>query len=396
MIPSMMLPSILLQSLLLLLLYNNEKAVVVAFQSLSYTSSSSLSSKQGPAIQQKCSTTTTTTFIQSSRPTTTATTSTTNVNVNSSTQLNNFFKNLIDSAFENDANLSSDKSEQQLEGPNDDENFSDIFSTNKSNEKTDVQKRWLESQSKIASSNAPIAPATTTTATTGTASTTSFSPSIASLSSSSRTLKGAPINPDLFTGTKWELALYLVGTPDFDPSNSLYGSKVNISTRKDSNMAKDGFAIGADQLPSEPSTTCTIQFLENGVCHIEDNGSFTKSFDGEWILSDDKRMVRFSMDVKGYQRTVTTTGTIQNVYWSEKDDVERKSSATYSIGSGLVYAEATIGYGSQPGVFVMAMEDMNNGPGGILKVEKKLGVFGVSSKMFACGKFSSEMIVVDK
>ena len=295
------------------------------------------------------------------------------------TKLNNFLRNLIDSAFENDPNLSPDKSEQQLEGPNDD-NIASYNNNNENknrfdNQKTDVQKRWLESQAKVNNND--------NTSGLTSQSLSSFSPSSLSMT------KGAPINPDLLAGTKWELSFYLTGIPDFDPSNSLYGSKVNISTRKDSNMAKDGFAIGCT-LPSEPSTTCIVQFLSDSKCIISD-GSFTKSFDGQWILSDDKKMIRFSLNVKGYQRTVTTTGTIQNVYWSDRDDVKRKSSATYSIEAGLVYAEASIGYGSKPGVYVMA--GGNADPTGILKVERRTGVFGVNSKMLSCGKFSATMII---
>ena len=167
-----------------------------------------------------------------------------------------------------------------------------------------------------------------------------------------------------------------------------------MSTRKDSDMAKDGFAIGADALPEEPSTSCEIEFLDNGVCQISE-GAFTRSFQGEWKLSDDGRMIRFSVDVKGYQKTVTTKGSIQNVYWSDREDVERRSSATYSIPSGVIYAEAGIGYGSKPGVFTMAIGDSATAPGGLLKVEKRSGAFGVTRKMLACGKFSAEMNVIE-
>ena len=157
-------------------------------------------------------------------------------------------------------------------------------------------------------------------------------------------------------------------------------------------MAKEGFEIGADTLPSKPSTTCSIQLLNDSRCQIAD-GSFTNSFEGEWILSEDQRSIRFSMNVKGYQRTITTLGTIQNVSWSDREEVSKKSSATYSIAPGLVYAEASIGYGSEPGVFVMATGNNSNEPSGLLKVEKRMGAFGVTSKMLACGKFSANMIV---
>eukprot|EP00551_Chaetoceros_affinis_P015958 CAMPEP_0203692606 /NCGR_PEP_ID=MMETSP0091-20130426/4746_1 /ASSEMBLY_ACC=CAM_ASM_001089 /TAXON_ID=426623 /ORGANISM="Chaetoceros affinis, Strain CCMP159" /LENGTH=373 /DNA_ID=CAMNT_0050563483 /DNA_START=1 /DNA_END=1122 /DNA_ORIENTATION=- len=304
----------------------------------------------------------------------------------SSSQLHmNFFKDLIDSAFENDPNLSTNKSQQQIDGPNDDEG-TNIFALNNDNGKTEVQKRWLESQSQSQTK------------------TTSSSSSFTSPTNA----KGAPINPALLPGTKWIIQFYLTGIPDFDPSNSLYGSKVNISTRKDSSMAKDGFAIGADTLPKEPSTTCTVEFCDGGICLVSD-GSFTvpsesksegegESVTCKWILSDDYRMIRFSFLCRGYQRTVTTTGTIQNVYWSDQDEVRRKSSATYSIPSGIIYAEASIGYGSTPGTLVMAnaaagaMAMEKSAPAGLLKVEQKMGVLGLSSKMVSCGKFSAQMV----
>ena len=167
----------------------------------------------------------------------------------STSQLNNFFKDLLDSAFENDPNLSTDKSEQQLEGPND---GNDNIISSFNNDKTEVQKRWLESQQQLKSQ--------TSEKNAGNAN--SFTSSLSS------TAKGAPINPELLPGTKWELSFFLTGIPNFDPNNSLYGSKVNISTRKDSDMAKDGFAIGADSLPSSPSATSMIQFLNDGVCQF--------------------------------------------------------------------------------------------------------------------------------
>jgi len=94
---------------------------------------------------------------------------------------------------------------------------------------------------------------------------------------------------------------------------------------------------------------------------------------------------------------VTTKGSIQNVYWSDREDATRKSSATYSIEPGMVYAEARVGYGAKPGVFIMAMNEgsanASNEPGGLLKVEKSMGVFGVTTKTLPCGKFSASMIV---
>ena len=276
----------------------------------------------------------------------------------------NFFKELISGAFENDSNLSQDKSLDQLEGPNDnDDNKIQSY-----NLKTDVQKKWLESQARR-----PV------------------------IAKSGGTGKGAPMNPDLLPNTKWTLSLYLTGVPNFDPSSSLYGSKVNISSRRDSTLARDGFAIGADVLPEESSVQFEITLLEGGKCQVTES-AFTTSDMGEWKLGDDGRMIRFSFTCTGYQRKVTTKGSIQNISWSDRENAERSTSATYDIASGQVFAEARIGFGSKPGLFVMAQMEGNTdsgAPGGLLKVEKAQGMFGVTSKMMACGKFSAQMAEIE-
>mmetsp|Transcript_605 Transcript_605/g.1099 ORF Transcript_605/g.1099 Transcript_605/m.1099 type:complete len:333 (-) Transcript_605:134-1132(-) len=259
----------------------------------------------------------------------------------------NFFKDMIESAFKNDPNLSS-----SIEGPNDSEEHY-IGSP-----KTDVQKKWLQSQDKMKNNNV-------------------FNDG-----------KGAPLKSELLEGTNWKIGLYLMGVPNFDPTNSLYGSKVNISNR-DSQLVKDGFAIGADVLPDDPTLMLQIKLLKSGKCKVE-TSSFTTGEDGEWKLSDDGRLLRFSLDCTGYQRIITTKGTIQNVYWSNRDEAERKSSAVYEIAPGKVYGEARVSYGEKPGVYVMGSKAY---PDGLLKIEKAQGLFGVSTKMVACGKFAAEMIL---
>jgi len=117
-------------------------------------------------------------------------------------------------------------------------------------------------------------------------------------------------------------------------------------------------------------------------------------------------MVRFSIFVEGWKRTVTTRGTIQNVYWSEGEDVERSSKATYSVPEGWVYGEAGVGYGRVPGSLELApmleqrrgvgsVDDEGSGgrgsPTGILRFEKRMGILGAVSKMLPCGMFSAEM-----
>ena len=110
---------------------------------------------------------------------------------------------------------------------------------------------------------------------------------------------------------------------------------------------------------------------------------FTSGEIGEWKLSPDKTYIRFSMDSLGFTRTVQTTGTINKVFWSKEDDVVTKTSSTYSIPVGFIYADAKIGYGTSPDVFIM--KDGN------LMFEKMSGLLGVSSKMLTCGKFIAEM-----
>ena len=283
----------------------------------------------------------------------------------------NFFKDLMDKAFENDVNLSTDKSQGQLEGPNDED---DAFAQNL-NAKTEVQKKWLASQQQQQQQQSQMSQQATQSAVSTT--TTSF---------------GAPLTIPVLGNTQWNLALYLTGVPDFDPSSSLFGSRVNISTRNEpSSLANDGFAIGTDTLPPQPSVIVTITLQEDGTC-LAQPSSFTKGTTvGEWKLSPDGRMVRFSMDVVGYQRTVKTTGSIQNVYWSDREAAESTSQATYSIAPGWVYGEVSVGYGSQPGTLIMG--DMGGGVSGILRIEKKQGLLGAGTKIFPCGKFSAEMVM---
>lgn len=262
----------------------------------------------------------------------------------------NFLKDIFKDAFENDKNLSPDRSKQQLDNIDD---FND-GAYGMLNQKTEVQKRYL------------------------------------SLEKKSKFI-GAPMNSDLLINTKWKLSLYLTGVPNFDPNNSLYGSRVNISQRKQSNLAQAGLAIGADSLPENPTVELSITLLPEGLVDVEES-SFTYPTQGNWLLSDDGRNIRFSLQVTGYQRTVTTKGTIQNVYWTDRDTAERKSSAIYSIPAGVIIAETSIDYGSQPGIYVMG----KGGIQGVLKVERAMGMFGVTSKLFACGMFSAEMITDSK
>lgn len=69
----------------------------------------------------------------------------------------------------------------------------------------------------------------------------------------------APIPSALLSGTKWSVELYLAGIPDRDPSNNLYGSRINISSRDNQ------LGLGVT-CPEDPSIVVQVEFDRNGVC----------------------------------------------------------------------------------------------------------------------------------
>lgn len=237
-----------------------------------------------------------------------------------------FFQDLLKDAFENDGNLSSDKAESQIEGPND-------VPTDNGPTLTATQQRWRDA-------NNPK--------------------------------KGAPINASLLEHSKWELDLYLAGVPARDPSSDLYGSKTNISRRNRQ--------VGVD-VPEKPSVTVEIELLPGGVCKAAESEFTDGGIEGQWLLSAEAKTVRISIDVIGYSRTVQTKGSIQQVFWSDGDEVTTKTTSTYSIPPGFIYGDISIGYGVRPGTIQME----NNG---IIRVEKSSGLLGAASKMVPCGTFS--------
>lgn len=255
----------------------------------------------------------------------------TRAELSSSTRRYNFFKDMLDSAFENDRSLSGDKTKGQYDAPGEEyEDKNSQFA-----ELTETQRQWRERQS------------STNTVTT-----------------------------ELVTGTSWILDLYLSGVPERDPSNDLYGSRVNISSRDRS--------TGLD-LPESPSASVVVEFLKDGVCRVSESGFTSGEQDGEWKLSEDGSGLRFSLDTLGYTRTVQTKGSIQNVYWTNEEEKTTQTSSTYSIAPGWVYGDAPIALGRQPGTFDL----LTGGSTGILRIEKESGLFGISSTMVVCGKFSA-------
>eukprot|EP00536_Pseudo-nitzschia_multiseries_P000599 jgi/Psemu1/321697/estExt_fgenesh1_pg.C_70044 len=175
----------------------------------------------------------------------------------------------------------------------------------------------------------------------------------------------------MVVGKSLTMDLFLSGVPERDPSNDLYGSRVNISSRDK--------ATGLS-LPSAPSVSVRLDFLENGVCQSSESGFTPGGTNGEWKLSDDGKILRFSMESLGYTRTVQTKGSIENVYWTDEEEKSIQTSTTYSIPPGMVYGDIQVRLGRKPGTFDVEKE-------GALRVEKSTGLFGIGNQLVACGKF---------
>lgn len=257
-----------------------------------------------------------------------------------------FFKGFFEEAFSNDVSLSDDVSEGQV----------DYYDEDRSS--TVADQRTLQARGFIARTTAAAS--------------------------------GAPVTDSQLVGTKWSLQLYLAGIPDRDPSSNLYGSRVNISSR-DKN-----FDVGVN-IPEEPTVTVEVQLCEDGVCKVCAS-EFTTGLDGQWRLFEGN-LLRISIDCSGYQRRVSVTGTITKVFWSDEDEVSSQTSSTFTIPPGSIYADAKVRYG-EPGEFLLDIgkqSDSSRGMEnfdtlGLLRVEKKTGVLGATSKMVACGKFDAKMI----
>lgn len=284
-------------------------------------------------------------------------------------------------AFSNDPNLANDGVKGSIEGPGDELNES--FGLNlQQPQQTEVQKRWLEAQQRQKSQQQKEVQQEQ-----------GGQPILV------QAAKGAPLKTEVLVNTNWVLSLYLTGVPDRDPSNDLYGSKTNVSVRDRQ--------LGAGvSLPQDPTARVRITLLDGGavtilgsLAGIDDGESSSQvcSTDtpGQWKLSDDGKTIRIGIPIRGFRRTVTTTGTIQKVFWSQGEPTTSKTSSTYSIPEGFVYGDIGVGYGDKPGTLEM-MDEKATGmelvPGGLLRVEKKMGMLGVSSKLLPCGKFSGSFL----
>jgi hypothetical protein len=184
---------------------------------------------------------------------------------------------------------------------------------------------------------------------------------------------GGGVTNDDVVGTTATLDLYLTGIPNKDPSNDLFGSKTNISSRDRT--------VG-QVLPAEPSVSSVrVKFLPDQKCSVvEDASGFcTLETKGDWRLSDGGEQIRFRFFVNGFTRTIETKGTIQKVYWSNEEGKSTRTQTVYSIEEGWLYGECNPKFGGV-GKPVQWTD-------GVLKVELATGFLGVSSKMVPCGKF---------
>ena len=167
---------------------------------------------------------------------------------------------------------------------------------------------------------------------------------------------------------KYALDMYLAGIPSRDPSNDLFAARTAITTRD-----KD---IGLT-LPEKP--TCenvVVEFANTAKCIVEtpdEDGFCSSSEQGDWIVKDGN--FRFRVQVTGYTRTVQTTGTIQNVFWSNAEAKTTQTSTSYSVPEGWLYFEGKL--------------DNPKKLEGVLKVEQSTGLLGAGTKMVPCGKFAA-------
>lgn len=178
-------------------------------------------------------------------------------------------------------------------------------------------------------------------------------------------------------GTTISLDLFLTGIPNKDPSNDLYGSKTNISSRD---------RVVGQPVPTEPTVSgIQVQFQANQRCIVTADGS-NSSFcrteqPGDWKLSEGGgRQIRFRIPVTGYTRTIQRKGTIQKIYWTSQAEQSTQTSTTYSIPEGWLYFEAELTASKGPGKLVQWSD-------GVVKVEQSMGLLGAASRMIPCGKF---------
>eukprot|EP00540_Astrosyne_radiata_P017971 CAMPEP_0116837004 /NCGR_PEP_ID=MMETSP0418-20121206/8416_1 /TAXON_ID=1158023 /ORGANISM="Astrosyne radiata, Strain 13vi08-1A" /LENGTH=343 /DNA_ID=CAMNT_0004466847 /DNA_START=48 /DNA_END=1079 /DNA_ORIENTATION=+ len=177
-------------------------------------------------------------------------------------------------------------------------------------------------------------------------------------------------------GTTWNIPLYLVGIPNKDPSNDLYGPRVSISTRD----KKRGMNV-----PAEPTVTVALELLPNGECRVSETPFCEGKKLGGWKVTMKKGspVLQFSIEALGYKRTIQTKGTIERVYWSQQPETKSQTSTMYSIPPGWVFGE--VGIGEYGGLYFEGE--------GVLYVQKRQGLFGATTTLVPCGKFIGETVI---
>ena len=271
----------------------------------------------------------------------------------------NFFKDALGKAFENDARLDSDISKGQYDGPggslldeeDDDNSFSSVgrLVNPPPQQLTETQQRWRQAQ------NMPVGGKSSSSGSTYTA--------------------AASTTSTLLANSKWTVDLFLTGIPARDPSNDLFASKTNISSRD----RKVGLMV-----PEEPTVAgIGITLLEDGSVQLNSDSEFLdmeNTESNQWKVSDDGSMIRICLNVLGYTRTVKTKGSIEKILWSNEDEKSVQTMSAYSIPPGPLYGDAKLEPGNQVGVFKWS--------DGVLRVEQAAGFLGAGSKMVPCGRFS--------
>lgn len=254
--------------------------------------------------------------------------------------MSNFFRDMLEKAFENDDNSRMN----EIDG--DDENS---LLPPPQKQLTATQLKWREQQKEL-------------------------------------TMNDAGKISNVLSNTIAVMDFYLVGVPNKDPSDDLYGAQVTITSRdRQTNL----------NLPEVPTlTNIHISFPKGGAddassfqCACLNETDFTiPETMGDWKLSNDNdssSTIRFRIPVHGYTKRVETKGSIQSVYWSNEPDQVIETATVYSIPPGWMYGEAELSL-TKTGTLVWSK--------GVLKVEQSSGWLGVVSKLVPCGTFNARSI----
>jgi hypothetical protein len=316
----------------------------------------------------------------------------------------NFFKDMLDQAFQNDDSLSQeDKRLGSMEGPG----------SGNRDEDDDSTLRLLGSTNRPGTQRASARPGAAAVVLTETQ------------RSWRQQMDPQPrlVSEHNVIDTVVSLDLFLTGVPSKDPSNDLFGQKSLVSLRD--RKITGGSLIEQQQ---QPNLSLDLQFLANGKCRVvphqplpladnDDNNNDTTAptldttpssivdQNGDWmILSNEatkqQQILRFRVLLTtGYTRRVETVGTIQKIYGSSSPSNTGNSSSSssrdrssvtsteYSIPPGWLYGEATISISNKKSASADAGLVQWDNNSAVLKVQKIMGLLGAGSVLIPCGKF---------